>query len=95
MIRGSSFANSSERSRFMIEAEAAAALDHRNIVPIYEIGVVEGQPFFTMKMIDGQSLAEHLKDAEDRRLQPRQIVEWLLPDRSRGSPRAPAGRPAP
>jgi len=79
MIRGSSFANSSERSRFMIEAEAAAALDHRNIVPIYEIGVVEEQPFFTMKLIDGQSFAAHLNETECRRLAPEQLVSWMLP----------------
>lgn len=61
MIRGSTFANAAEVARFTIEAEAAAALDHPNIVPIYEIGQLDGQPFFTMKLIDGQSLAERMK----------------------------------
>ena len=61
MIRGSTFANAAEVARFTIEAEAAAALDHPNIVPIYEIGQLEGQPFFTMKLIEGQSLAERMK----------------------------------
>ncbi len=50
-----------ELDRFLAEAETAAGLHHTNIVQIYEVGEIEGGPFFSMEYIESGSLADQLK----------------------------------
>lgn len=67
LIRSALLASEEEVRRFKIEAEAAAGLDHPNIMPIYEIGEVDGQHFFTMRLLEGGTL-QHVAGRDRREL---------------------------
>lgn len=66
MILAGQLASKTEIKRFQVEAEAAAHLNHPNIVEIYEIGVQEGQHFFSMQYIEGRSLAQIEAEGKSR-----------------------------
>ena len=60
MIRAGGHARPEHLARFRIEAEAVARLRHPNIVQIYDIGEVDGLPFFALELLEGGSLADRL-----------------------------------
>ncbi|HET9908842.1 MAG TPA: serine/threonine-protein kinase [Anaerolineales bacterium] len=50
------------RTRFQHEAEVIAALEHPAIVPVYDFGEVEDQPFIVMRYMPGGTLADRLTE---------------------------------
>lgn len=64
MILASHLATEQHVKRFYIEARAAARLRHPNIVAIHEIGEINGQHFFAMQHIEGDSLTDLLRDGD-------------------------------
>jgi eukaryotic-like serine/threonine-protein kinase len=49
--------------KFIREARITAHLEHPNIIPVYDTGSeADGLPFFTMKLISGQSFEDYLSD---------------------------------
>ncbi len=61
MILQGQLASDGDIQRFYSEAEAAARLEHPGIVPIYEVGEHEGQHYFSMGFVDGESLADRVR----------------------------------
>lgn len=74
ILRGE-FASPQEEARFRQEAQAAAHIEHPNIVPIYESGQIEGRPYFSMKYIAGTTLAQRLAKGP---MPPREAATLLL-----------------
>src|SRR6185436_9942113 len=62
ILPGGQFADETFIKRFRREAEAAASLNHPNIVAIHEVGEQDGQLYFSMELIEGCSLADAVGD---------------------------------
>ena len=74
MILSGAQAPASDLARFRAEAGAAAALNHPNIVPVYQVGDHDGQPYFVMKLVTGRTLASLVKDGP---LPPRRAAAYV------------------
>jgi serine/threonine protein kinase len=62
------------RARFVRESQMAAAIDHPNILPIYEAGQAEGVYFLAMRFVDGTDLESRLRAGA---LEPRDTIRIL------------------
>lgn len=80
LVLGGQFADERALARFQVEAEAAATLNHRHIVPIYDIGECEGQHYFSMRLVEGGSLSKR-------------IGEFLLTEKGGDSQSSSSSRP--
>jgi serine/threonine-protein kinase len=75
MILAGQLASAADVQRFRAEAEAVARLDHPHIVPIYEVGEHDGQPYFSMKYVEGKGLGQQLtRFARDTRAAARLVA---------------------
>ncbi len=57
-----SFAQDADRlRRFQLEAQSAGALNHANILAIYDVGTYEASPYLVTELLEGETLSERLR----------------------------------
>ena len=78
-LRRSGTAPDAEANRFLMEASITGQLEHPNIIPVHEVGVMpaDGSPYFTMKLVEGQTFADQIRATQDEPLTPASL-EVLL-----------------
>jgi eukaryotic-like serine/threonine-protein kinase len=60
LIKASSSSNADHLRRFELESRAAAALNHPNIVAVYDVGFDEGIPYIVCELLEGKTLRQRL-----------------------------------
>ena len=60
-LRPEALESEEHRERFLVEAQAAASLDHPNICTVYEIDEAQGQTFLAMAYLDGVTVSQKAK----------------------------------
>jgi len=67
------------KARFMQEAKAAAALNHPNILNVYEIDEQDGSTFLVMEYVDGTTLRSHFATLKSGTGVPiGQAIDWTI-----------------
>ena len=77
MILAGDHADEDEVARFRVEAQAAAQLQHANIVQVYEVGEEDGRPFLALEYVDGGSLKDRLRSEPQPAGAAAQLVQVL------------------
>src|ERR1019366_944946 len=75
VIPASLASDASRVSRFQQEARAAAALNHPNILAVYDIGTHDQCPYIVSELLEGQSLRDRLRDGP---LPIRKVIDYSL-----------------
>jgi predicted Ser/Thr protein kinase len=61
MMRMGVFSSAQDVERFLLEANAASQLAHAAVVPVYEVGEIDSEPFIVMKFLNGTTLEKLLQ----------------------------------
>ena len=67
------------RVRFEREAKTVASLEHPAIVPVYDVGEEDGQPYFVMRLMTGSSLADQIEKGPISLAEAARIMDRLGP----------------
>jgi len=68
-------ADASRLQRFVQEARSAAALNHPNILSIFDIGEADGAPYIVSELLEGQTLRDRIRSGP---LSSRKAIEYGL-----------------